>query len=364
MRALLALVQKDLKLMWRGHMLLIAFVTVAFSVGAGRFLRGKELPLTEAIYLVDQSGVPGLRERLAAEMVSHGATPVVWDGSLSTFANQSDKHFAFLPDEATLRQALSQADLGFGAIIEQRGGSVAVRYLMPDLLDEASARLMSQEWQQSIDRAALRGDGREPVPVITVGHGQAVPLGHTFVPLFILGEAFIVAVWLGAIFIFSERSERTVFAVDATPARVRGLLLAKLLSVGLVVVVEVVLTIVGVWGYHPGMWTSLLAALLLYAGAMGVVFFFGASFESLTSFTLVGALLSVVAGLPMLSFFSSSFPDLWWLPTYSAFRALRESFFPSGRSELLLTSLGTSALWAALFLSAGLVRYRRRLRQA
>jgi hypothetical protein len=142
------------------------------------------------------------------------------------------------------------------------------------------------------------------------------------------------------------------------------MLWAKVAALGAVMLLEVGLTVVGVWGYHPGLWPALAAAALLFGQAMGVVFLCAGYFESLTSFIMAGALLTGLTTAPVMSFFASGFPDLWWMPTYAPFRALREAFFPTGRPELIASSLAVGAAVTAALLAAGAAVYRRRLQRA
>lgn len=369
MNALLSLVKKDLRLAVRGHVVWLALATVIVAVLVGRFVDGRDLEIAEAAYLVDDTGDPALRADLEAAFAAKGFRPVAFDGDLGHLAGTEGKHLAWLPDEATLEAALDRAELDFGAVLGRGpGGALHARYLMPDALPGTTRRLMASLWDEAIEAHARGGAvASAGVPVDRVGPPGArtqAPLGETFVPVFLFGEAFLIGIWLGAVLVFMERSERSAWALAVTPRGVGRMLTAKLVALGLVVVLEVVLTVVPVFGLHPGLWPTLAACLLLFVQALGLAWALAGWFESLSSFTLVGAGLSFVASLPVMSFFSSSFPDLWWMPTWPLFRTLREAFFSTGRPELIASGLLTGALIALVFAVLGAGIYRHRLARA
>lgn len=362
--ALFALMVKDLKLLTRGYVILLAFGMVALGIAGGHLLRGRDLELTEAVYLVDLTEDVGFREEVAAELASRGFDQIPYTGDLEALSGLEGRHQVWLPDEATLEETLRRSDgVGFGVVIWEESGEQRTRYLMPDVLPEGTATLMARLWDDRLQELRT-GEAPASVSIRQIGGAGAEeppPLGQTVVPLFIFSEAFIIAIWFGAILLLTERSERTIFALTASPAGLGGMLTAMFLALLAIVLLEVTLTVVGVWGYHRGLVVALLASSIVFAQGMGITIACAGYFQSLTGFSIVGAAITYVLTLPIFSFIAAGFPDLWWMPTYPPMRALREGFFPSGRPELIWTNLGWGAIYALILLILGFFIYRRRL---
>jgi hypothetical protein len=354
------LTRADLRHIAQSNLIWITVAMVVAGIVLGHLLGGSEVVVDEALFLHDATG-----DNLAAEL-SPGLEAEGWNEVEPEEVDAREtKRFAWLEDEAAVRRAVTEVDVGFGIVIE---GDAAVgyvfRHLMPDLLPETTRRLTAQttdQWLASllVGTTELEEPPRELLPGYS--WSEKPTAGRAIVPMFVFGEAFIIGLWFGAVLMTGERSRGTIDALRASPAGMGEILTAKALALSIFVLVEAFVTTVGVWGLFPGLGLAMVSAVLLCLFAAGLAFLLSGFFKSLTSFILTGALVTFGISLPVSSLFVPSFPEFAYLPTYPILRLVREAFFPTGQADVLWLNLAYAVAVTAFALVFGGWVFRRRL---
>ena len=356
------LTRADLRHIAQSNLIWITVAMVVMGVVLGHLLGGGDVEVVEGLYIHDATG-DELARRLDPALEREGFRRVglTADGLPET---PEENHFAWLPSEKAVEEAVRAVDVGFGLIIDQQDGQYTFQHLMPDLLPATTQRLTAQTTTPWL-RELLGGPPglTEPPRELLPGHSwsEKPAAGRAIIPMFVFGEAFIIGLWFGAVLMTGEKSRGTIDALRTSPAGMGEILTAKALALALFVLAEAFVTIVAVWGVFPGLGLALVSAVLMCLSAAGLAFLLAGFFESLTGFIMVGALATFVISLPVNSFFIANFPELAFLPTHPMLQLLREAFFPTAQSGVVWPNLGYAAAWTAGLLSVGGFVYRRLL---
>lgn len=194
-------------------------------------------------------------------------------------------------------------------------------------------------------------------------HNESIPINKSILPLFILMEPSMLGFVLIAAMIFMEKEEGTIRAYNVSPGKVPEYLASKITLMLILGWISTLISTVLVVGLD----FDFLALLLLVT--FGSIFFtslgliIASFFENLSQSLVWIILISLIIGLPFVSYFVPSFAPIYIriLPTYPLMFAIREAIFPTGNTGIVYTTLGTFAVLAGINYILAIITYRKNL---
>ena len=193
---------------------------------------------------------------------------------------------------------------------------------------------------------------------------EAIPFNKSFLPVLLMSEAVMLGMFLVFAMIFGEKSEETIKAYSITPGRIWEYLGAKVIVLAILGVLFTLILTPMVVGIGPRYGELLLIVVVGSTLSTSIALIF-ASFYNNLSQSLVPMLgLSLVFGLPMISFFIPGFSP-WYLrilPTYTILFALKGAVFP-GSIQVGISSLWLIALEGAIAFTIAVLVYGQRVRK-
>lgn len=227
------------------------------------------------------------------------------------------------------------------------------RLLGAGLQAEVAALLGKWGGYPAVETESLRPGVPTPEP----------PFNLSLVPIFVFSEAALVGMLLVAALLYSEKEERSLRAYRVSPGGVLEYLLARSAAMGLLGLAFTILLTILTIGLDAN-WLSILAVVFFAAVVMSLLALVVANmFENISQFLFAALALMVLFTLPTVSYFVPSLSPaaLRLLPTYPLVFALREAYFPTGNTGMLISALGQLGVTLGVVLPLAAWTFKRQL---
>ncbi|WP_105616234.1 ABC transporter permease [Vallitalea okinawensis] len=173
-----------------------------------------------------------------------------------------------------------------------------------------------------------------------------IPFNHSMIPLFILFESTLVGFVMIATLIFSEKEERTELAFAITPGRIGELLVSKAVFIAVLGLVSCCIITIPTVGLKGSFSFVLLLVFVgnIFGSSIGLLI--ASFFKDLSKSMVWIILLSLILSAPMISYFVPAYNPTWLkiIPTYPLMYALKEAYFPTGNTSMIINTLGVFLL--------------------
>lgn len=266
-----------------------------------------------------------------------------------------ESYGAVLEDEQQLqesRDAIIEA-------MESNINSIGVYLTMADDTPEVELILQGHESKSMIElfklstrhkfqkintkKGDLSWDGAYTIQVLEDFSSEPdVPFNKLMLPLFILFESTLVGFVMIATLIFSEKEERTHLAFTVTPGRIWELLLSKAVFIAVLGLVSCCIITLPIVGLKGNFFYVLVLVLVgnLFGSAIGLLI--AAFFKDLSKSMIWIILLSLIISAPMIAYFVPAYNPAWLkiIPSYSLMFALKEAYFPTGNTSMIMSTIG------------------------
>ena len=316
--------RNDLVVMYRSRFVAATFIVAIVLIAIVRFVLPGEINPGTRIYVVDAVGGTIAED---IEVVGVGVAE----------------------DVGTLEALLAEDPVARGFVFEGSQDNPRLKIYLQGHESESDMRRLRALGHGLWD--GLRGTGATPDIVVLRDTGTAPRLNSNAVPLLLGLEVSLVGLFLATVMVFGEKSEGTIRSYRVTPGGVWLYLLSKLAAVSLLTLGYGTLVFVATLGFIPGYLASMGLVLLggLLFTSLGLLL--GSFFEGLSDFMYPMIGVATLLGLPALTYVapSVSIPGIHLLPSHPLIFGLRETIFPTGRMDMLLstwTILGVGALIA------------------
>lgn len=329
---------KDVALMWRNRLFAIEALIAALMVLVYHFALPDTFDTASTLYATGD------------------------DALVQAFAQAGSPGIVVTETREALEEAMRGDPTSYGIVLTMQDGRPAVELVFhgnePERIVETAMLEVS---------AMLDGGGRETAEAqirYVYGHplDHKLPFRVTVLVALLLTEPVLLGFFFAATMIFSEKEEGTARAYSVTPGSITAFLGSKILAIILLSVLSAVimtgLTVPGSvhWGW--------LAAIVVTGSFMGsaLAMLLSAFFDRLSAAMMPLSVVLVLMTLPMAALFAPSISPIFMrlLPTWHQMFALRECFFPTGRTGVIgLGILYPLAIGVAAYAAASGIFVRR-----
>ncbi len=161
---------------------------------------------------------------------------------------------------------------------------------------------------------------------------------ESFVPLTIIYLNGLMGIFIVAAYIFNDKKEGVIKALEVTPLSMKEYLLSKILSVVPVSVITSLVIALPIMKLKPNylLLIYLVVCISLFAGVVGV--FIGSVFHDIKSSFALIMVIMIVFMLPVLSYYIPTFSPDWikFIPSHYMMIAIKEAILSTGKIGYML----------------------------
>jgi len=279
---------------------------------------------------------------------------------IDTYLQTNKGHAISTVDQ--LEAALEEIPGGIGVVISGSEDNIEVDMILYGYENQMSKELSVLEVQYLIENQPI--DIEENVRVINGSKTiESIPFNYTVLPLFLLMEPVLMGLFFISALIFFEKLDGNINAFIVSPGGISEYISSKvivMLALGFMSMCIVVPMTVGFNVNVIALITIVIAGSIF---GSGVGLYLSSFFDNLSSAMIWLITLSIVLGVPFVSYFIPTFTPLWVkiMPTYSLLFALKEALFQTGHTELMWNAVVYSGIFGIVLCLASISRYKKNL---
>lgn len=336
-KRLWGLFKKDLLLCWRNYFFAIELIVTLLMVALYHFVLPDQLHLTPTVYLT-QEGAP------AAALPALSPAQVVADRQALEAALRADRNAYGIVLEAGQHGAT--AELIFRGHESQRTRELAALAL----------------------RSAAAPAPQPPAVTYLDGapNSERMTFRRSLLPVLLLAEPALLGFILIATLVFFEKEEGTALSYMVSPGSIWAYLASKVAAITVLSLFSaVILTGLTVFSDASWGWMLLIVAAGSIFGSSAALLLTG-FFATLTQAMAWVMVISVIIGMPMVSYFAPNIAPLAFRlsPTWPLMWGLRQTFLTNGSWPLMIQAVVIPLVVAVICLTLAGFVFRRRLTAA